>query len=475
MNGQQIGNFRVIERIGEGGMGEVFRAVDTMLEREVALKTLRSELSAREELVERFRVEAIALAKLHHPHIAAVYSFFRENERYHMAMQFVHGQTLENLLKHRARLPWREAAQITLDVLQALVHAHGQGVIHRDLKPANLMLDPSGRTVVMDFGIARVLARARQTRVGNLVGTMEYIAPEIIRGENPDPRADLYSLGVVLFELVTGRLPFIADTDFALMRAHTEMPPPLPTALCAELPQPIEAIILTALAKQPKQRFADARAFIVALEQACGIEGQPRGEAQRLMAQPSLLQRWSLRLKHVKLRPGLLMRSDWVASTRQRLGSLAKLGQSTGLNAGRQVNQFMQVQLQTPSAGGMAAWVAWSRNNAGLAMAGAAAIVAIGFVLAGLLAPAPIKPDPKAPDGQLPVDPHGLFGPVKPVIEKVTEADPPPPHKGDFVIPNPKPPNIVIDPPVPPAPAPTPPPRPRPEPPQPQGGWTIKK
>ena len=163
MTGEQIGNFRIIGRIGEGGMGEVLRAMDTMLEREVALKTLRPELSAREELVERFRVEAIALAKLHHPNIAAVYSFFRENDRYHMAMQFVHGQTLEQRLIERTRLDWKEAAQVTIDVLQALEHAHALGVIHRDLKPANLMLDPSGRTVVMDFGIARVLARARQT------------------------------------------------------------------------------------------------------------------------------------------------------------------------------------------------------------------------------------------------------------------------------------------------------------------------
>jgi serine/threonine protein kinase len=280
MTGDQIGNFRIIGRLGEGGMGEVFRAMDTMLEREVALKTLRPELSAREELVERFRVEAIALAKLNHPNIAAVYSFFRENDRYHMAMQFVHGQTLEQRLIERTRLGWKEAAQVAIDVLQALEHAHAQGVIHRDLKPANLMLDPTGRTIVMDFGIARVLARARQTRAGNLVGTMEYIAPEIVRGEDPDRRADLYSLGVVLFELVTGRLPFVADTDYAMMRAHTELPPPLPTALCADLAQALRG-------GHPAGAGQDARRAILGCARVPGLRcAWPPGSTSRMPERP---------------------------------------------------------------------------------------------------------------------------------------------------------------------------------------------
>ena len=141
-----IGTYRLAERLGEGGMGEVYRAVDTMLEREVALKMLRPEMGERDEIVERFRIEAIALARLHHRHIAAVYAFFQDAGRYHIAMQYVRGRTLESVLQQRGRLPWREAAAVAMDVLQALDHAHALGVVHRDLKPACLLYtSPSPR------------------------------------------------------------------------------------------------------------------------------------------------------------------------------------------------------------------------------------------------------------------------------------------------------------------------------------------
>ena len=464
MTGDQIGNFRIIGRLGEGGMGEVFRAMDTMLEREVALKTLRPELSAREELVERFRVEAIALAKLNHPNIAAVYSFFRENDRYHMAMQFVHGQTLEQRLIERTRLGWKEAAQVAIDVLQALEHAHAQGVIHRDLKPANLMLDPTGRTVVMDFGIARVLARARQTRAGNLVGTMEYIAPEIVRGEDPDRRADLYSLGVVLFELVTGRLPFVADTDYAMMRAHTELPPPLPTALCADLPKPFEAVILRALAKTPAERFSDAREFLSALCLASGLD-EPHAGATRSLALPTPKPWWSRAIEPMA----------------PLLGKIRE-------------------QFQPPSQGGWVAWVDWGKANPGLAMAGAAGLIAIAFVVAGLLSkPKPLVPASDTPAAVLPVQagantggpsidtparspvssgaaspPAGDSNPPPRAADKPAE---PPRDSRDVVMPPEPKPNVVIER-TPPAPETPPHPRPvqrNPEPERPSGGWYIKR
>jgi serine/threonine-protein kinase len=265
-----VGPYRVAERLGEGGMGEVRRAVDTMLEREVALKTLRPEMARRDDLVERFRVEAIALARLHHRHIAAVYAFFHDAGQYHIAMQFVRGHTLEAVLQQRGRLPWREAAAIAADVLQALDHAHALGVVHRDLKPANLMVDTEGRTVVMDFGIARVLARGRQTRAGTLVGTLEYLAPEVVRGDPGDARSDLYSLGCVLYEMVTGGLPFAAMSDYELMRAHAEQAPPRPGVRAGDLPAALEAIMLRALEKQPQRRFASAREFLEALALATG-------------------------------------------------------------------------------------------------------------------------------------------------------------------------------------------------------------
>jgi serine/threonine-protein kinase len=230
-------------------------------------------MSAREDLVERFRVEAIALARLHHRHIATVYAFFRHGDQHHIAMQYLRGRTLEALLHERGRLPWREAAAIAIDVLQALEHAHALGVVHRYLKPANLMVDAEGRTVVMDFGIARVLAKERQTRAGTLVGTLEYIAPEVVRGEPADARSDLYALGCVLYEMVTGELPFSGRSDFELMRAHAEQLPPNPRDRIGELPEALEALILRALAKQPGSRYTDAAAFRSALVEA--LDAQP--------------------------------------------------------------------------------------------------------------------------------------------------------------------------------------------------------
>ncbi|HPU53571.1 MAG TPA: protein kinase [Burkholderiaceae bacterium] len=462
MNGEQIGNFRLISRIGEGGMGEVFHAMDTMLEREVALKTLRPELSAREELVERFRVEAIALAKLHHPNIAAVYSFFREDLRYHMAMQFVHGQTLEQCLAERIRLDWHQAAQIAVDVLQALEHAHALGVVHRDLKPANLMIDPRGRTVVMDFGIARVLARARQTRAGNLVGTMEYIAPENIRGEDPGPRADFYSLGIVLFELVTGRLPFAADNDYALMRAHTELAPPPPSSLCPSLPQPFEEVILRALAKRPADRFADAREFLHAVCQATGID-EPHAGA-------------------IRAAPASRSRRAWPLKWRSLVAS-----------AGR-----WREHLEIPARGGLSAWIDWSKANPGLAMAAAAGVVATGFVVAGLssqpgrsLEPTSLPPVLlPAHEGAGNLDASGVVAAARDpnkagmASPAVSEAKTGPSDARDVVMPPEPKANVVIDRPVPEPvqPAATPVARPAPRNPDPGSGgngggsgWYIKR
>ncbi len=356
-----IGNFQLIELIGEGGMGEVYRGMDTMLEREVAIKTLRPELASRPELLERFRIEAIALAKLNHPNIAAVYSFFRDGSQHHMAMQFVRGETLEKLLASRGRLPWKEAARIGIDVLQALDHAHALGVIHRDLKPGNLMLDPSGRTVVMDFGIARVLARARQTRSGSLVGTLEYIAPELIKGADADGRADLYSLGIVLYELATGRLPFEGNTDFELMRAHTELEPPAPERFCPDLPPAFSIAILRALAKQPEQRFASAREFLAALAQAADIS-------------PTLV------VPAVDARRG--GGSHASAGAMVQLGLQRAAAAFSGLASSRRVNH------QGPDAGArpdsQAMRVkAFARQNPGVAIAAVAGVVAVGFAGAG--------------------------------------------------------------------------------------------
>ena len=338
-----VGGYRVGERLGEGGMGEVYRAIDTMLEREVALKVLRPEMGSRADLVERFRVEAIALARLHHRHIAAVYSFFQQADQHYIAMQYVRGRTLEAVLQQRGALPWRRAAAIATDVLLALDHAHTLGVVHRDLKPGNLMIDPEGRTVVMDFGIARVMARNRQTRAGTLVGTLEYIAPEIVRGEAPDARSDLYSLGCVLYEMVSGVLPFDSTSDFALMRAHAEQAPR--AIVRGDLPAALGHIILRALEKQPDRRYSDARAFHAALIEVLGAA--PREVAT------SGTSRFGIELADATRRASTVVRERATAALRW---------------------------LALPTRGDWAAWKTWAQANFGLASA--AAVVAGATLLA---------------------------------------------------------------------------------------------
>ena len=226
MGNQMIGDFELVAKIGEGGMGEVFKGRDSMLERDVAIKSLRPELAARADILERFRTEAVALARLNHPNIAGVYRFFRHADQYYMVMEFVAGETLDQMVTRRGALPWQEALRYAAGALCGLEHAHHAGVVHRDIKPANMMVAVDGTLKLMDFGIARILEKMRLTRSGHLIGTLEYMSPEQVQGREVDARSDLYSLAVVLFELLTARVPFSKSTDFELMKAQIEEPPP---------------------------------------------------------------------------------------------------------------------------------------------------------------------------------------------------------------------------------------------------------
>ena len=260
--GGTIQNYRVVRELGTGAMGAVYEGLDTLIERPVAIKMLRAEIARQPELIERFRTEAITLAKLNYPNIALLYNFFRDGEDYFMVMEYVAGRTLENIIRESSRLDTDLTARIMRQTLDGLAHAHSMGVLHRDVKPANIMVTADGRAKVTDFGIARVLGSSRQTRTGRIIGTLEYIAPERIRGDESDPRSDLYSSGVVLFEMLTGRLPFTADTDFALIKAHTEEPPPrLADVLGERLPEEWEQVVMRAMAKSPDDRFQSAEEF----------------------------------------------------------------------------------------------------------------------------------------------------------------------------------------------------------------------
>jgi eukaryotic-like serine/threonine-protein kinase len=263
--GTTLGRYRVVEKLGDGGMGAVYRATDENLGREVAIKVLRPELARQASLIERFRAEAMALARFNHPNIAILHDLERSGDDLYMVMEFVRGETLEQFVHRSGRLTWQRAAEILACVLEALDHAHNQGVVHRDIKPANIMLTRSGVVKVMDFGIARVMGRSRQTRSGHAVGTPTYMAPEQLRGEDVDGRTDLYAVGAVLFELVTGRIAFDADSDFQLMMQQLNEPPPLPSTIAADVPPSIDQIVLKSMEKKRDARYTSAAAFRVAL------------------------------------------------------------------------------------------------------------------------------------------------------------------------------------------------------------------
>src|SRR5260370_27426362 len=207
-------------------MGAVYKGVDLMLEREVAIKALRPELARQPHIVERFRAEAVTLAKLYHPNIATLHSFLREVDDYFMVMEFVRGETLDSVLRRAGGMPVDRAITLFCQALEGIDHAHKMGIIHRDVKPANMMLTQTGSIKVMDFGIARVLGTARMTKQGNIIGTIEYMSPEQVRGQETDARSDIYSLRILLYELLTRRVPRNRDRQLALMKSHLHVSPP---------------------------------------------------------------------------------------------------------------------------------------------------------------------------------------------------------------------------------------------------------
>jgi len=261
MIGQIIGNYKIEEKIGEGGMGSVYRGVDTMLDREVAIKALRPELASQDSIVERFRTEAVTLAKLNHPNIATLFSLFRQGDELYMVLEFVRGETLDSIMKRRGALPADEAIPVFCQVLDGIDHAHELGIVHRDIKPANMMLTEKGTLKVLDFGIARLLGSARMTRAGNIIGTLEYMAPEQVRGQETDGRSDIYALGMMLYEVLTGRLPFDSENEFELMKMQTEQTPVNPRELNPNIPEAVEEAIMRAIRKDPAERFQTAGDF----------------------------------------------------------------------------------------------------------------------------------------------------------------------------------------------------------------------
>ena len=261
MIGSVVGSYKITDKIGEGGMGAVFKGVDVMLEREVAIKMLRPELAGNPQIVERFRTEAVTLAKLNHPYIATLYSFIREGDDFFMVMEYVNGETLDDIIRKTGAMTLERAVKLVCQALEGLEHAHSLGIIHRDIKPANMMVTREGTMKVMDFGIARVLGTDRLTKAGHLIGTVEYMAPEQVRGEETDGRSDVYSLGILLYEILTGRVPFTATSEYELMRRQIEDAPTPPRVFAADIPLAVEQVIMRALAKRPEARQQTADEF----------------------------------------------------------------------------------------------------------------------------------------------------------------------------------------------------------------------
>ncbi|HLG78117.1 MAG TPA: serine/threonine-protein kinase [Ktedonobacteraceae bacterium] len=272
--GTMLGNYRILEILGQGGMARVYKAHQENLGRDVAVKVLPPWYAADRNFVERFNLEARLAAGLAHPNVVTVHDANEQNGHLYIVMQLVDGGTLKQRLDrlHRAGkvMSTAEVVSIFSQLADALAYAHDQGIIHRDIKPVNVLMDRSGRPILSDFGIAKVLAstKAHLTRPGAGVGTPEYMSPEQCQGGPVDGRADIYALGVMLFEAQTGRTPFLGDNYPALAHSHIYEAPPRPSAINPAIDPTIEYIILKALAKNPQQRYQTAREMDEALKQA---------------------------------------------------------------------------------------------------------------------------------------------------------------------------------------------------------------
>ncbi|MDH5373579.1 MAG: Stk1 family PASTA domain-containing Ser/Thr kinase, partial [Acidimicrobiia bacterium] len=251
--------YELVSHIARGGMADVYEARDTLLGRRVAVKVLHSQFSSDEAFVKRFRREAQAAANLSHPNIVSIYDWGEDGSTYFIVMELIEGRTLRDVLKSERQLLPRRACEIGAEVAAALAVAHRAGLVHRDIKPGNILLAPDGTVRVTDFGIARAWDDSQElTRTGAVIGTATYFSPEQAQGMTADERSDLYSLGVVMYEMVTGAPPFTGDSPVAVAYQHVSTPAAMPSALNADIPPTLEAIITRALSKEPEGRHQSA-------------------------------------------------------------------------------------------------------------------------------------------------------------------------------------------------------------------------
>jgi len=351
--GQILGHYRVTDKIAAGAMGVVYRARDERLERQVALKVLPPSSLQDPIAQKRFRNEALALSKLNHPKIATVHVFDTQDGIDFLIMEYVPGQTLEARLEHGA-LTEEEVFHIGIQIADAMEEAHQQGIIHRDLKPSNVIITPCGRVKVADFGLAILLlpvgglAVTRSlTRADELVGTMPYMAPEQLRGEAPDVRSDIYSIGAVLYELATGQRPFPQMQLPCLIDSILHEVPRRPRSLTLQVSLVLENIILKCLAKEPERRYQSAAGLRVDLQRLSAVKAFLRSEIKLGYENVSRLQFfWLLlwRLFHGLLGSNkgrhLISRSSAMHGEQMRAHSYDQIGTRETVNTGSQYGKF---------------------------------------------------------------------------------------------------------------------------------------
>lgn len=272
MSLKKLGRYELVRVLGKGAMGIVYEGRDPNLDRRVAIKTVKVENLSEEAATEyehRFRTEARSAARLQHPNIVSVYDSDRDGDIAFLVMEYIQGDDLKHHLDKGVRYSLEQSLKMIRDLLSALDYAHKQGIVHRDIKPANLLIEPGGRVKLTDFGVARIQDSGEATRTqGSMVGTLKYMAPEQVQGQKIDSRADLFSVGVVLYQLLTDKRPFDGDNDFSIIHQIIGHHPPPPSSINARLPAAIDAVVARALAKNRDERFATARDFASALQSA---------------------------------------------------------------------------------------------------------------------------------------------------------------------------------------------------------------
>ena len=279
--------YEVEELVGHGGMSSVYKAHDSLLERNVALKILHEQYNADEDFVERFKREARAVAQLQHPNIVTVIDRGEEDDRQFIVFEYIDGENLKERVVRKGRLDVREALEIAVEVARGLAFAHSQGLVHRDVKPQNVLLNGDGRAKVTDFGIARSLDVDGMTQTGTVLGTSNYIAPEQASGQRVDTQSDVYALGVVLYEMLAGEVPFPGESFVVVAMKHVHEPPPNLLDVRREVPIRVAAAVDRALEKDPEQRFGSMDAFASELEACLAELDGPEDDSDRTMVIPA--------------------------------------------------------------------------------------------------------------------------------------------------------------------------------------------